>query len=316
MNKLMRLWNNFDMARVEDWGTKPLFIPFGRWQWNRTISQQFLREGAVKMSEELAAMIDKGEPGIPVYQGHPDVPQLATRYPDKGAIGWIKRIDVKDKGVELTVEWDRFPGKGFGWMSPYWAGEWNAEHNLITVDRMISLGLVNNPNIRSFRLPNEELTGCTTQEGENSMNIEAIKKELGLPETATEAEVEAAIKKAKADGEGKAAAEAKAAATENACNDAKKKCENAEKELADTKAKLANAEKELGETKTALANEKAEVEKLKKLKTASATEGLENQREESQGDCLALVNEIMAKDHVDYDTAWDRAAKQKPELFK
>ena len=134
------------------------------------------------------------------------------------------------------------------------------------------------------------------------MNIEAIKKELGLPETATEAEVEAAIKKAKADGESKAAAEAKAAAAENACAEQKKKCENAEKEL--------------GETKTALANEKAEVEKLKKLKTASATEGLENQREESQGDCLALVNEIMAKDHVDYDTAWDRAAKQKPELFK
>lgn len=316
MNKEMKLWNNFDMARVEDWGTKPLWIPFGKWPWDRTISQQFRREEAVGMKSKLDAMIKAGEPGIPVYQGHPDVPAVAAKYPDKGAIGWIKRIEVKDDGIECYVEWDRFPGKGFGWMSPYWTGEYDASRKLLTVGWMISMGLVNNPNIRSFRLPNEELTGCTTQEGENSMNIEEMRKKFGLPETATEAEVMAAIEKAKADGEGKAAAEAKAAAAENACSEAKKKCENAEKELADLKTKLENAEKELGETKTALANEKAEVEKLKKLKTTSDTEGLHNQKEESQGDCLALVNEIMEKDHVDYDTAWDRASKQKPELFK
>jgi len=320
MNEIMKLWNNYEICRAEDWGAKPLFIPFGEWPWSAEIRQRLRKEEAVEMAQRLLDMTNKGEPGIPIYQGHPDVPDVAAKYPDKGAIGWIKRITVSETGVELAVEWDRFPGKGFGWMSPYWTGKFDKAAKLLTVNWIISVGLVNNPNIRSFRLPNEEVAGCTTSKGDNSMDIEAMKKELGLPAEATEAQVMEAIRRMKADGESCAAAKAKAEAAqkdaENACGAAKKKCANTEQELAETKTQLENAKKELADAQTALANEKAEHEKLKNLKTETATAGLANEAQKSQGDALALVNEIMEKDHCDYDTAWDRAAQQKPELFK
>ena len=61
----------------------------------------------------------------------------------------------------------------------------------------------------------------------------------------------------------------------------------------------------------ALANEKP-------LPTRDASKGLANECGE-QTDSekrKAMVNEIMDKEKVDYDTAWQRAARRSPELFK
>ena len=321
MKEEMKLWNNFNVARKEDWGTKPLHIPYGKWPWSKTISQQFDKTGATATKERLDEMIKAGEPGIPVYQGHPDVESVAAKYPDKAAIGWIKKIDVNEDGIDCWVEWDRFPGKGFGWMSPYWTGEWNATEKTLTVNWIISMGLVNDPNIRSFRLPNEGQAGCTTQKKEIKMDIEAMKTELGLPPEATETEVMEAIKSLKAKAETVAAAEAKAAAAENACGETKTKLDNAEKELGEIKTKLDNAEKELGETKTALANEQAEVEKLRKVKTESVTTELPNEQvpdstEGKREKALALVNELQVTKGLTFDQAFAKVEAEKPDLFK
>ena len=154
--KLFNLSHEFSAPSSED---KPIFLPFGTWAYDGKISQTFTREAAARIANELAADVAAGNPGIPVYQGHPDVPSLAAKYPDKGALGWVKKIDLSNEGCSLSVEWDRFPGKGFGWFSPYWFGEKTGLDNqgktLVAVDHIESIGLVNNPNISEFRLPNE-----------------------------------------------------------------------------------------------------------------------------------------------------------------
>ena len=154
---------------------KPIFIPFGEWKYDATRRQRLDRAHGERIANELNARIARGDPGIPVYQGHPDVPELAAKYPDKGALGWVTRIDIVNEltsenlstsqpfnhstpreGLALTVEWDRDPGKGFKWFSPYWfANEVERDGVTYIVSEISSIGLVNNPNIPEFRLANE-----------------------------------------------------------------------------------------------------------------------------------------------------------------
>ena len=170
MNKL-KLCNVHKLALSnEGEGRKPIHIPFGTWAYDDTIDQTLDREHADAIAADLAGKIAAGEPGIPVYQGHPDVPEYAGKYPDKGALGWVKKILVNEDGMDLEVEWDRDPGKGFGWFSPYWTGDdpgpgATGKRNVI-VDGLTSIGLVNNPNIREFRLANEAGENLTQRRGE------------------------------------------------------------------------------------------------------------------------------------------------------
>ena len=142
---------------------QPIFIPFGEWNYDGQSRQRLDRAHGERIANELNARVAKGDPGIPVYQGHPDVPALASKYPDKGALGWITRIELVNEspdgravpGLALTVEWDRDPGRGFRWFSPYWLAN-SREGGTYIVDEIASIGLVNNPNIPEFRLANEE----------------------------------------------------------------------------------------------------------------------------------------------------------------
>ena len=138
---------------------KPIFIPFGEWKYDGQSRQRLDRAHGEKIANELNARVAKGDPGIPVYQGHPDVPALAAKYPDKGALGWVVRAELANEdgkeGLALTVEWDRDPGRGFRWFSPYWLAN-SREGGTYIVDEIASIGLVNNPNIPEFRLANEE----------------------------------------------------------------------------------------------------------------------------------------------------------------
>lgn len=158
--KKLKLCNVHKLAFAnEGEGRKTIHIPFGTWAYDDRIDQTLDREHAEKIAADLAGKIAAGEPGIPVYQGHPDVPEYASKYPDKGALGWVKKILVNESGMDLEVEWDRDPGKGFGWFSPFWTGDdpgpgATGKRNVI-VDGLTSVGLVNNPNIREFRLANE-----------------------------------------------------------------------------------------------------------------------------------------------------------------
>lgn len=314
MGKL-KLWNNYQFERTDDAAEKPIFVPYGAWPWSEYINQRLRREEGVKIAEKLNAEVAAGEPGIPVYQGHPDVPKLAAKYPDKAAIGWVKKITPQAEGLQLSVEWERFPGKGFAWFSPYWFGVESAEGGkvMVTVDEIRSIGLVNRPNIKSFRLPNEELV----DKGETQkMNKEALIALLGLPTEATEQEIIDAIGQLKTRAENaeatcqKCEAEKAALADEckNRCGAANESAEAAKKELANEKAAHE-------ETRKALANEKSEHEKLKALKTNSVTTGLENTAQKVD-DRMGLVNEIMKRDGVTFEAAWATAKNQKPDLFK
>jgi len=327
--KLYNLSHEFSAPNAED---KPIFLPFGKWAYDEKVSQAFSREAAERIANELAADVAAGNPGIPVYQGHPDVPDLAAKYPDKGALGWVRRVELgmrneepgtKD-GAFLFVEWDRFPGKGFGWFSPYWFGEPkgldNEGKSLVVVDHIASIGLVNNPNISEFRLPNESAEDNTKG---NTMNIEELKKLLGLPPEATEDQVKAALADLAKAKEQAAAAEKKAAEAEQTvvtanadCCKAKEDCAAANAECEEKKAELENCRKELETAKTALANEQAAHERTKKLKTQSVTAGLANEQLMNDREKrMALVNEYQAKG-LGYDAAWTAAARKNPELFK
>lgn len=168
--KKLKLCNVHKLALSnEGEGRKPIHIPFGTWAYDDKIDQTLDREHADAIAADLAGKIAAGEPGIPVYQGHPDVPEYASKYPDKGALGWVKKILVNENGMDLEVEWDRDPGKGFGWFSPFWTGDdpgpgATGKRNVI-VDGLTSIGLVNNPNIREFRLANEAGENLTRSSG-------------------------------------------------------------------------------------------------------------------------------------------------------
>ncbi len=315
-----RVWNNYEIADEKDFG-EPLRLEYGSWPWGQMTEQRFTKESAEKIARDLASMIESGEPGIPVYQGHPDVPELASRYPDKGALGWIKRIDVEDDGCWLQVEWDRFPGKGFGWMSPYWGGEQTMKKEgglLVEISELYSLGLVNNPNIRDFRLPNEEAEQTRNNKGVK-MTLEELLKLLGFAEGATPEEIKSKCEELMNALEARKADEAKTKAAceeaAKAANEAKAELEQARKELDETKSELANCKAEAEKSKAELANSKAEVEKLMSLKSVSVTMKLQNEAKATE-DRMALVNEIMAKKQMNFDSAWAEAKATKPDLFK
>ena len=308
--KLFNLSHEFSAPAAED---KPIFLPFGTWAYDGTISQTFTREAAARIANELAADVAAGNPGIPVYQGHPDVPSLAAKYLDKGALGWVKRIDLSNEGCTLTVEWDRFPGKGFGWFSPYWFGEKTGLDNqgktLVSVDHIESIGLVNTPNISEFRLPNESAED--KQKGKN-MNREELIALLGLPPEATDDQIKEAIAANKAAAEKNAADEQKLAA-------ANQDCETAKADADEAKQELENERRAHEATKAELANERQKFQKLEALKTKSVTTGLANERagagEDDSDRRMQLVNEFQAKGMC-YLDAWAAAKRRNPDLFK
>ena len=306
---------------------KPIHIPFGTWAYDDKIDQTLDREHAEAIANELKDMIAKGEPGIPVYQGHPDVPQYAGKYPDKGALGWVKKILVNEDGMDLEVEWDRDPGKGFGWFSPYWTGDdpglgANGKRNMI-VDGLNSIGLVNNPNVREFRLANEAGDNNNTQnqniqeKGNDIMDRKILIEKLGLPPEATDEQIYAAIEAGRKAETEKAEIETKRAAAEADKGKVEVDLENACKERDAAKTELENCKKDLEAAKTALANEKAQHEKTKALKTQSAVGRLElsNEQRDKSNARVALVNEKVASG-MKYMDAWAAAKREKPELFQ
>jgi hypothetical protein len=49
---------------------KPIFIPVGEWRYDDTRRQRLDRAHGERIANELNARVARGEPGIPVYQGH------------------------------------------------------------------------------------------------------------------------------------------------------------------------------------------------------------------------------------------------------
>ena len=148
------------------------------------------------------------------------------------------------------------------------------------------------------------------------MDIEAIKKMLGLPPEATDDQVMTAIKAGAQAVEDLATERTKAEAAEADKGKVEGDLANACQERDDAKKELENCKKELEDAKTALANEKAQHEKTKALKTQSAVGKLElsNEQRDKSAARMQLVNEKQ-KAGMDYMHAWNAAKAEKPELF-
>ena len=198
--------------------------------------------------------------GYPVYQGHPDVPDVAHKYPNKAAIGWITGIELADGAAILSVEWIENPGKGFKWFSPYWCGDAEVEPDSsearVHVSTLTSVGLVNNPRIKQFTLANEwgEATAASAQggasatstqkKGESNMDIAKLAALLGLPtEGLTEEQIVAEITKLQQ-------------AAVAAADTAKAQVEAAKAETTAVQGQIAEKDKELANAKTCFANER------------------------------------------------------------
>lgn len=148
------------------------------------------------------------------------------------------------------------------------------------------------------------------------MDIEAIKKMLGLPPEATDDQVMTAIKAGAQAVEELATERTKAEAADADKAKAEGELANACGERDAAKTELENCKKQLEETKTALANEKAQHEKTKALKTQSAVGKLElsNEQRDKSAQRVALVNEKQ-RAGMSYFDAWKAAKTEKPELF-
>ena len=340
--KLYALANEFTLPGED----KPIYMQFGTWPYNDRIVQTFDLGCAKNIIAALANEIASGRPGTPVYQGHPDVAHLAHKYPDKSAWGWIKRIELANErrepcgddeatGVLMHVEWVQHPKQhAFEYFSPYWIGTETAPlggKTHMLANEMRSVALLNYPNIKDFRLPNEEPESAQEAEDNNerkdTMPIEELKKLLGLPPEATEDQVRSALEAAKAATEAKAADEQKLAVANQECEaakteaaDAKKELENERQAHAATKTELANEKSAHEKAKQDLANEQQKYAKLEKLKTHSVTVGLPNEQQMAalKSDSekrMALVNECRQPGMSDLD-AWSAAKRKNPDLFK
>ena len=338
---------NEKTAAASDAKDRVIRVPYGTWDYGtkklesgRSVffTQTLAKPGAEKIAATIAAKIAAGEKGIPVYWGHPDVPDLAYKYPDKRAKGWIVAGEAADDALLLTVDWlDEKPTEGFGWFSPYWGGEnrdLGGGKALSVVNDIRSVALINEPNIEEFRLANElqDTNNAAEAEKGNTMNItkEELCKLLGLPPEATDEQIRTALAEAGKAKEALATEKTKVEAAQAEANEAKGECEKAKTDLANERAAhvgilLDNAiadgrisvagraawEKRLTDDfaagKVALANEKP-------LKRESAVAG-QTREKRNDLDLVALANERMAKHPgMTYMTAFAQVMAEHPEV--
>ena len=315
----------------------------------RRIVQRWNAESARAVGERIATAVAAGDPGLPVYNGHPDVPELAGNYPDKGAVGWIVAMEIFDEGATAVVEWnDAPPKKRFRWFSPYWDGNVVSDDGssvTMHVYDVLSVGLTNTPNIVDFRLPNEAEAEIDFEEETNPERKETVNKEklialLGLPGDADEAAVEAAVQ---AMAKRVQDAEAKLKELE-AANTAKgTELESAQKEKKDAETKFANerAARVVMLTDSALSDARispADLPRWKKLLSENFEPNavaLANERpklktyqvsDAARAICVAnstdrvqqitsAVEAQMSKG-LSYDAAHAAVRREQPELFK
>ena len=341
--KIYALANELNLDRKN---AGQIVVPYGTWDYGekklddgRTLffRQTLNSAGATSIANQIAASVAKGEKGVPVYWGHPDVPELAHKYPDKRAKGWIKYAKVYADGLHLAVEWlEENATEGFGWFSPYWTGTTteDGDQAMMNVNALVSVALVNMPNIQEFRLANElqDTNNAAQAEKGNKMNItkEELCKFLGLPPDATDDQIRTALTEAGKAKEALATEKTKVEAANEETKAAKDECEQVKTELANEKAAhrailLDNAiadgrisvagraawEKRLTDDfkagSIALANEKP-------LKRESAVAGQEREKRNNL-DLVALANERMAKHPgMDYMTAFAQVMAEHPEV--
>ena len=318
-------------------------IPFGTYPYRKMahpktkreyfVTQIFGREGAAYIANEVASAVKRGK-GIPIYQGHPDDPDLAPKYPDKSALGWITEAVTLANEMKVSVRWLRNPGEGFSHYSPYWGGPIVVTDEVkgqarLDVRRLQSLALTNTPHNKDFLLPNEGQDGGDENADEpttkdNIMDIKQLAAILGLAETATAEEVIAALQKVMGDLKAAQGAAAQVTAANEAATTAKKSLIAHIVTAAVTDGRITGADRAVWEGRLAneatFAAESAAIAALKPtLKTtATATQKhVDPQTGLTEGETLMkLANEAqLANPGWDFDKAWAHVRRTRPELF-
>lgn len=351
-NKIWSVANSFGRDEGEE---GRLSMPYGDYPGGRAevgegktrqLIQRWNQAGARAVAADLEEERRKGAPGIPVYAGHPDVPELAARYPDKAAKGWVVAVLANEGGAELVVEWngERPRKREFAFFSPYFFGEVERDDGTTAVMRvtgMGSVGLTNTPRIHAFRVPNEAGAGEDVESEPKGQNMnEELKlkllEALGLPTDADDEALLAAVGRLKESAAAKEAAETRANEAETAKAEEEKKREAAETAVANERearvglmldqaiaeARVSPAERPRWETllkenfeanRVALANEAPKL-KTKASASASAAIAVANAGEQ-RVDLVAIANEKMRQNPgLGYNAAFSQAMKEHPEV--
>jgi phage I-like protein len=148
-------------------------------------SLQAIIERTLKMAGTTEVMVDYDHQLH--YSAVPGVGGTAL------AAGWVKEFQAKPDGIWARIEWTeaaaaKIKAREYRYLSPLFTSNEKGQ-----VGQILNIGLVNRPALD--RLEAIAAQAKNSQTENNSMNIKAILKALGLPEDASEADVLAAIEK-------------------------------------------------------------------------------------------------------------------------
>ena len=138
--------------------------------------QRLTRRAADKMVSNFRSFVNqmiqkfKGDPGLPIYIGHPDDAQFANQpgHQDTRAHAWIIDMQSRDDGLYIKPKWSNtgkeiLDNAHFKYLSPRWMMN-KLGQRLFEPIRLISVGLTNNPNILGDAVANEQQKESTMKE--------------------------------------------------------------------------------------------------------------------------------------------------------
>lgn len=348
--------NEFQIAQDNSF-----FVPFGDYDFRRPDGQSVIQ----RFDEEAGRLLKSAFNGVcglfsrkPVYIGHPDVPGNETRWPDRKAYGWITGAEIVNaanaRGVLFACKWspagqELIANGHFLFYSPYWgmipAGHADNGRPVYRPAKLVSMGLVNDPNIPVPAMANEN---TTQQEGDDMDKykelLAKLAKALGMAADATEEAILAKVGAVQAELTSATAAKATAETAVASANEAKTLAEQAKataetaRAAAETKAENERAAR-INDRLTLAVNAKqiTEADKpnwltafnesfdaaatrlaaLKPLGGDSVTQGLGGRKTltiSAHDAMLSAVNEVMAAKHISFQAAWNEVESTKPEL--
>lgn len=138
--------------------------------------------------EALVALFNSEGRKLPIDENH-SIDLLSSKGQSTPARGWIVALENRADGVWGKVEWTpegkaMMTSRSYGFLSPVFLHTAKMPYR---VGKLVSAALTNNPNLNSLK---------SLHTREDAVMLKEIREALGLPETADEAAVLAAVKSA------------------------------------------------------------------------------------------------------------------------
>lgn len=179
-------------------GEWQMISPYGEFK-NTKGLQRVDRQSADRMVlayNSLAARIGRLFRGMPIYVGHPDV--LPKEFSDKRRYGAVQELEAREDALYGRVAWNDLGEQNrvqgyYIYPSPAWVLQENGDGTW-SPNRLLSVGLTNNPNILTVEPWVNEALPVDESENDVMKTIpEWLAKALKLPDTATDEEAQAAF---------------------------------------------------------------------------------------------------------------------------